>query len=402
MSLRIRRGTEAQRTGLSTIDEGELLWVTNAQKLYVGLGNNQSGNAGMVNVGAALAGDGLAWDEATQTLKFGGANYTTDDIPEGVMAGRQYFTNERAVDAVAAALVSGLGNVQFVYNTTQDDANGGLGRIDASVVLDGIGITSVEADTTPSLGGDLDLNSHNVTGTGNVSITGYVAASSLSGASITSTTGELAVGSASSPIITSVYGNNLNITSGGISDAIEDKIDLNLNSSRGTPAVPTIVQLGDVLGGINFNAYTGTGYETRAFIGSLIESVSNGTEPLPGGVTIAVKGDPTFVEYEFASTGRFGTPSLKVGDGNATNPSIAFTTDASVDTGFYHPSDGVIGITTNGTERARFVDGGLKVSGYIKVAQVSGTLPSAPEEGMIVLDGTTFKGYASGVWVDLN
>lgn len=42
-------------------------------------------------------------------------------------------------------------------------------------------ITNLADDTTPQLGGDLDLNSSDITGTGNVNITGTVTATSFSG-----------------------------------------------------------------------------------------------------------------------------------------------------------------------------------------------------------------------------
>ena len=41
------------------------------------------------------------------------------------------------------------------------------------------GISNVVEDTTPQLGGDLDLNSNDITGTGNVDITGTLTASAL-------------------------------------------------------------------------------------------------------------------------------------------------------------------------------------------------------------------------------
>ena len=41
--------------------------------------------------------------------------------------------------------------------------------------------TNIVADTTPQLGGDLDLNSQNITGTGNANITGVVTATSFKG-----------------------------------------------------------------------------------------------------------------------------------------------------------------------------------------------------------------------------
>ena len=65
------------------------------------------------------------------------------------------------------------------YNTT---ATGGGG---------GTGITDIVQDTTPQLGGNLDLNNKNITGTGNISITGDITSTNLSGngASLTALNG---------------------------------------------------------------------------------------------------------------------------------------------------------------------------------------------------------------------
>ena len=40
----------------------------------------------------------------------------------------------------------------------------------------GGGLSNIVEDTTPQLGGDLDLNSNDITGTGNISITGEIEA----------------------------------------------------------------------------------------------------------------------------------------------------------------------------------------------------------------------------------
>jgi hypothetical protein len=101
-------------------------------------------------------------------------------------------------------------------------------------------------------------------------------------------------------------------------------------------------------------------------------------------------------------TGNPVVGSISVGDGTALNPSIVFTTDGGVDSGFYHPGDGIISTSINGAEKVRVDNGGVRVEGFVKVAQVSGNLPSPPEAGMIVLDGTTFKGYNGSAWVNLN
>ena len=43
------------------------------------------------------------------------------------------------------------------------------------------GISNVVEDTTPQLGGDLDLNSNDITGTGNFNVTGVITATSYDG-----------------------------------------------------------------------------------------------------------------------------------------------------------------------------------------------------------------------------
>jgi hypothetical protein len=140
MALQIRRGPTADRTTKRFV-EGELVYDTQEKALYVG----DSADGGV-----------------TGTL--------------GGKAASSY-TDERAVDAVGAALVAGTGNVVFTYGTTQDNAN----RIDATVTLDGIGLTAISQDTSPQLGGNLSLNSHNITGTGDINITGSVTATGFTG-----------------------------------------------------------------------------------------------------------------------------------------------------------------------------------------------------------------------------
>jgi len=108
MPLQIRRGTEAERTAMTLpLAAGELLFVTNTERLYVGNGST-----------------------------LGGVPITG-------------YTNEDAQDAVGSALVAGNatnGNITFTYGSTQDTAN----RINAAVNLSNyvgtIGATAVNAN----------------------------------------------------------------------------------------------------------------------------------------------------------------------------------------------------------------------------------------------------------------
>ena len=139
MALQIRRGPTTDRTG-KTFQEGELVYDTTEKAIYIGDGTTLGGKAA-----------------------------TT-------------YTDILAVDAVGTALVNGEGNVVFtkVSNT----------QIDATVTLDGT-YNDVVQDTTPQLGGDLDLNSHDIDGTGNINITGSVTATSFSGPLTGAVTGDV-------------------------------------------------------------------------------------------------------------------------------------------------------------------------------------------------------------------
>ena len=165
MSLRIRRGTDAQRQTVQ-LDIGELAYTTDTQKLFVGDGTVLGGH----NILATSAGTGLIFDSITQTLKLSTA----------------------------------------------------------------VGIASVSADTAPSLGGNLVLNSYNISGTGNISISG---------------TGTFA------PIVTAVrYSND---ALGGVFGG---------KKSRGTSTAPTAVQANDVLLFLGSQGYTGSSYLNGANI----------------------------------------------------------------------------------------------------------------------------------------
>lgn len=90
-------------------------------------------------------------------------------------------------------------------------AEGALVKIDWDDLPSGGGggISNVVEDTTPQLGGDLDLNSHNITGTGSISITGGftgTAASSI-GTSSAFTCGSVELGHASQNTLTANSGN---------------------------------------------------------------------------------------------------------------------------------------------------------------------------------------------------
>ena len=221
MSLRIRRGTNSQRTGI-TFDLGEIVYTTDTQKLYIGDGITAGGK----HVLETSAGNGFTFNPTTQQIDFsiGNLNLNTAQVTEN---SNLYFTTERAQDAVGAALTAGNS-----YNTgitfTYDDANN---RITATTG----GLTNIISDTNPNLGGNLNLNSFNITGMGDININGSV--------------------------ISNQFLNNGDIV-----------FNLVGNRARGTEAVPLAVAASDNLVKISAQGYSSGSYKTASVIASAVST----------------------------------------------------------------------------------------------------------------------------------
>ena len=123
----------------------------------------------------------------------------------------------------------------------------------AWVAQSGGGITDVVSDTTPQLGGDLDLNSNNITGIGNINITGTLA---LGGNSI-SGVGNISAGTLNLHNIPGGAAGTLALTS--------DLFDGNYNSLINQPTIPsTLTDLGIADGSVG-NILTTNGAGTFTF-----------------------------------------------------------------------------------------------------------------------------------------
>ena len=96
---------------------------------------------------------------AGEVLKFNGTNWTNNDFVEEIQ------------DVVASMFSEAQTNIRVSY----DDSAGKL----TLVVTDISGISSVQQDSGPTLGGNLTLNGNNINGTGNISISGSISNNSL-------------------------------------------------------------------------------------------------------------------------------------------------------------------------------------------------------------------------------
>jgi hypothetical protein len=239
MALQIRRGPNAQRA-TTLLQTGEVAWTTDTKKLYVGDGVTTGGVNILANIAGTgfvwnpsteqldLAGStitGITADNVSETngitprlwynatrgktdaqsifttsagAQHTGISFSWDDVNQKLSA---TVLTENAADAAASLFTNGTHTgISFTYGLTQDAAD----RIDAAVdpefiqdtvaslIAAGVhtGITFTYSDNlnalsaavtfpAPSgnLGGDLTLNSKNITGTGNINITGNITAS---------------------------------------------------------------------------------------------------------------------------------------------------------------------------------------------------------------------------------
>lgn len=421
MSLRIRRGTNTQRTTV-TLDLGEIAYTTDTKKLYVGDGIT----AGGVNILANSAGNGLEWNNTTQQLDYTGAlgaalsNVVEDTTPQ--LGGNLDLNNKT---------INGTGTIDFTGNISAT-ALGLTTGLTTNLPLNnhnitGTGSINITGDITASgsltaanLGGALGLNGHDISGTGNISVTGNLSASgtitaaslggnlSLNGYTLNGL-GSINIGG----VLTAVTYANTSMTLGSpnVQPLAVKSItsgggipEITLKTSKGTLASPTNTAPLDFLGGYKVEGlYSGT-FKFGSAIITQWESDADLTDTNPKSKLYFLTGDNAsgYNQASLDGTGMFTVPTLSVGDGTSTNPSIVFSTDGSMDTGFYHPGDGIICAATDSVERVRIDDGGMRVNGFMKVADCGGTLPSPPEAGMIVLDSGTFKGYTGSAWVNLN
>jgi len=191
-----------------------------------------------------------------------------------------------------------------------------------TITANSSGVTSVVSDTNPSLGGNLGLNSRNITGSGNIDIIGTVKATTglggnlpLNSYSITGTGGINITGTVTATTLaasTLTMGNNSTIGGGPVNfntgniiffnsapalgtsfitylSASNDSNGTGITSakSRGTIFSASAVQNGDVLGTTSFAGFTGSAFTSGANIQCSVNgTVSAGV--LPTRMTVSV------------------------------------------------------------------------------------------------------------------
>ena len=240
MALQIRRGTESDRvTQIANFKAGELIYTTDNKELWVGAGGSIMTKINMVK------------SVNTQT---GDVVLTTDQITQGTS--NKYYSSTLAKTDAGAALVNGNGGntgITFSYNS-------GTNTINAVVTQLG-GLTTVSSDTSPSLGGNLSLNTRNITGTGNINISGSVTATSHVGPVTTD-----AITPATSLI---VYGaSEIPLSVRGLVNP--NAVCLDINSFKGTAISPTNILANDQVGSFRISGYYNGSYKLSSSLTTVL------------------------------------------------------------------------------------------------------------------------------------
>jgi hypothetical protein len=334
MPLQIRRGTNTQRTAMTQpLAQGELLYVTDDQRLYIGNGTTLGGVqiTGYTNEDAQDA-SALLFSNGAHT----GITFTYNDVAASISA------------------VVDLANYQGTIGATS--FKGSIVADDSTLLVDGISgrivgpvFSNVVGDVTGTLTGNVVGNITGViTGTAGSTITGTLTGSLLGTSSglhtgdvkgsifgddssimvdvidrsvsaktvtITDTLGgatthtiqgninDLFIGTAASP--TSIF-MNLDTSKEGLmlrgvtTGGAGNQPALSFRSARGSIVSPVIVQDLDSLGLISFDGWTGntgtpTGHAKASFIGSSVDDISI----VSGDATIGA----TLVMGSYADTG---------------------------------------------------------------------------------------------------
>jgi len=313
MAFKLRRGTDAQRLAI-TPAEGELIYTTDTKELYVGDGSTVGG---------------VAVD--TGTVSFTGvASNITPDVnntrtlgTSGLRWNNGFFTNVNASGTVTAAITGNVtgnltGNVtgNVTGNLTGDvngdvtgDLKGSVFGDDSTVMVDGI-TKRIKADIYDTAGalllstnpatdyfsnGSVVIQNNVVTVTGILDTVQIGVNDSANGVGLR----------IKAPVLTNKSIRVSALTDGVSSDAIE------IEASRGTLNVPTILTQGDPIGGMTFLGYDGTAYRISSGLFASVEAdssnpVAPGAVPGTVGLFTTPDGGTTTFSAILDSFGNFG------------------------------------------------------------------------------------------------
>ena len=292
----INIGTIANDGTGSTLRAAGDLVNDNFNEIYTAIGDGTT----LTNILAA--GYITASSTSTLTNKTFNANDTGNSI-----------TNIEVADLAAGVLDTDLSSV-----SASDDTLASAKAIKTYVDSLSLGLQNVADDTTPQLGGNLDLNSNDVTGTGNINISGNITASgnlTINGTTTTLNTTN-----------TTVTDNLLELNSGVSSNANDSGIII----ERGSTGNNAIMAWDESADKFIFGTTTATASDTGNLTitagtivanleGNVTGNATTATSAttattLATGRTIGMTGDVVWTSASFDGSGNVtGTASIQAG-----------------------------------------------------------------------------------------
>jgi hypothetical protein len=334
MALRLRRGTNAERQTITPL-QGELIYVTDSKKLYIGDGATQGGFL----VGPV---DATAFDLVNDTtpqlggdLNLNGNNIVgTGNIN---INGTITATGNIGLGDAATDEITVTGVINSNLRPAIDDTYS-LGDINRQ--WKNVWATQVSVDTTlavgsriAKLGGPTEDSSAVLwdAETDTISVNNVIAANfdgNLTGSVFSDDSGTVLVDA-----INSTIGNGLLLLTGrtiqvadeliidtdkisqfkyGVDSNPDNMAYLNLSGARGTVQAPTSVQVGDLLGSLTSSGWNGTELETKTLITAAVDTVT-GTNTIPGKLLFSVHDfNGNYTTYaSLNSRGVFENPTFK-------------------------------------------------------------------------------------------
>ena len=267
-----------------------------------------------------------------------------DVYVNGVKLAPTEFTATNGSTVVLAHATFAGDQVQLIsFNTTASGGGGG-----------GSGITDIVQDSSPQLGGNLDLNSKDINGTGNITYTGNFKATGIatagtfsgSGASLTNLPAGQLTGTVAAARLSGSYAINISGTaSQATSAASADLVTCTANNSTNETVFPVFVdgatgsQGAETDTGFTYNPSTGNLTATKfTGDGSSLTGISGS-----GGVTVQDEGSAlsttgttlNFVGSGVVASGNGATKTITIAGNNNPGFSTAggtFTVNAGVTT----------------------------------------------------------------------
>jgi hypothetical protein len=416
MPLQIRRGLNAERTSLTPSDglvEGELLYVTDSKRLFIGTGSVGE------HQGVSITGytDNDAKDAVADSLADGehtGITFTYDSGTKSISAtvNLSAFDGPIVADALKGSVFaddSGI-LVDAIDKKFYGDLNGSVFADDSSMLVDGANGLIV-GDISSRLGGALDTNDFPIiSSVGNITLTPDTGDRVVVNGDHEITGNLLKTGTLSvlSTALTS-FGSNISAIDGNVRilrntysstfgqgftyaqhHATQEVVPLSLVRTRNTGASPTAVANGDEIANIEFYGHDG----------SLIREVSSIRAVVDGPVSPGVI--PGRIEFRTSNGGATISAILDSANNLKIDRIIGLTESKTNIVGDLEGD--VIGsvfaddstIVIDGTEGGKITSPSITLSSFLKLPVYANDSArtaaiAVPEKGMVIFmtAGTT-------------